>query len=375
MRKIIAVLAFSVAVSYAWPQSSLSGSHAAKIEELTTTTLKFQAQPEQALTLPSFVVFGYPSCSPSGVTVLDFMIPPDYKTFEFAGVASGGKIQAYPLNQIPGLASVFVVSFDASDSGIDALVSGQKADKLVAHSLAPHGSEEPRQPQPHKYFMLHLSSGGSSPEVIELDLPFRPSRIASLDENTWVILGFDRVNRLPVLTLVDHAGQILRYVDVEQVFGATASMINNASESTRKVLDGLPESERVGALLTLVQFVHYRGSLLLLSPGKNAKIVTLHKGGQIENMALHLPEGFEAKSIVSSDRGWFVRAFKRIDNSEYVDLRLLQLDPSSGDVVRLMSSPQLSPDDVTCIHNGEYLGIHWVGEQEDKKPYLMVGTE
>lgn len=90
-------------------------------------------------------------------------------------------------------------------------------------------------------------------------------------------------------------------------------------------------------------------------------------------LSLHLPQGMEAKSLLASDQGIFLRAW---DGPQTKQLLLVQLDPLSGIATRLLNSPQLTPDDIVCAHAGKYIGLHWISEDpDDQKAYLMVGAE
>ena len=105
-----------------------------------------------------------------------------------------------------------------------------------------------------------------------------------------------------------------------------------------------------------------------MMPGSKPKVFAI-RGGGLESTTLHLPAGVEAQSLIPSDSSWLVRATDGAANGKKL---IVAIDPSDGEALRIIQSPQFSINDITCVHDGDYYGIHWPrNNKENDKAFLM----
>lgn len=306
----------------------------------------------------------YPFCNADGTFYFNALIPPNSDR-QIIAVSSKGRVNNYSLTSVPGLAHVAPHAMDAEGSNIYVLVDAANRDDLLDHDIKPGTAEVLKYSKP---FILHFHDQISAPEEIPLDLPFWPVRFAAMSEGKFVVLGAEQTNQTPVLAVVDGSGQLEHYVDAYQNFGTGESITANAPQWMKNDTAKMQDRGALQLALSAAQFVHYRGSLLLLLPGSKAKVFTIRSGGEIKSTVLHLPAGFEAESIIPSDSYWFIRA---TDGSASGRLVLLMVDPATGKALRVLHSPQMDARTISCAHDGDFYGIHWAGKKESAKIFLM----
>lgn len=338
------------------------------LDALPQSTIQFHPV-GQGLTISAKDLFiGDPFCSADGTTYLDARLPPDYDGESLLAVSPKGELSgSYTLRPAPGLVNAVSLGVDAEGSDVYALVAGAKSSDLRDHDIDPGSSEAMKASQYYRVFILHLRRDLSTPEVIQLDLPFHVLRFAVMNKDKFLVLGFDQNNELPIVAVVDDSGQLVREIDTNGSFDSGAAMVANTLPSLR---NNSPEGARLELALSATQWVHYRGSLLLMVPGSNAKVLTIRSNGEVERTSLNLPAGFVAESLVPSDNNWYVRIS---DGTTSGKRFLAMVDPSTGDVLRIIHSPQLPI--ITCVHDGNFYGIHWAGEKDNEKMFLMEATQ
>lgn len=342
-------------------------------ESLSKATIQFKPVTQEGLPLsPKAMFLGYPFCSADGTTFLTAVLPSSYSQQVLVGVTRKGKLSKYYLTNVPGLVNVQVLSVDVRGTDIYALIKAEKSEVLLNNDINPGSSSPFAASRYAQYFIEHVTNNLSAPEVKALDLPFLPVRLSVLDKDELALWGIDTTSQNPVIALVDDSGQSLREIDTNGSFGSTSGLLANAPAQIKDQIQALPVDSQMSAVMSAAQVIHQGDSLLFLVPGSKARIVTLRRSGEVKSTMLHLPLGLEADSLVSSDKNWFVRVSSGLTASSN---DLLMIDPVSGEVTQVFQLEGLSPDDVTCIHDNTYFGVHWSGKPGNKKLYLMSGSE
>lgn len=321
---------------------------------------------------PGDMFLGYPLCSANGTTFLNVRLSPNYAEQSLIGVSPKGELTRYAIGSAPGLVHVNVVSVDASSSDVDVLVSAQKLDILRDHGIDPDSPEARTDSASYHFFILRFDSDHAAPDETVLTLPFDPIKLAVISKDAFMILGFDRVNNTPIVAFVDNSGQLVREVDTYNSVGNVDSLVANAPQGIASQMQGSGRTAQAEMLLSTAQLVHYGDALLLLIPGSSARVTVVRSNGDIQSTTLHLPKGFVAESLVSSDRNWVVRVS---DGSQNGPGLLAVFDPASGDVLRVIRNSQLSANDITCVHDGNYFAIHGAPDGKQLKLFLMSGSE
>lgn len=336
-------------------------------EILPQITLQFEAYGQGIEVSPKDVFLGYPFCSADGTVYLNARVPPDYASQFLIGVSPKGELTRYSLIPAQGLVYTTVLSVDAEGPDVYALVSAEKIEQLRDNDLNPESSEAKTAPY-YRYFILHFSHDLAVPDEISLDLPFQPMKLAATSEGTFIIVGLDTVNQLPVIALVDDSGQLIQELDLHGKFDSDGAIVANAPQDLRSQFPKTPENAQFALALSAAQLVHYRDSVLILIPGSNARVITIRGDGEVGSTRLRLPQGIEAESLVPSDHNWFLRAS---DAAAHEYSLLLMVDPHSGAILRVIQTAPLPAVGITCVHDGDYVGIHWAGKKGDQKMFLM----
>jgi hypothetical protein len=341
-----------------------------KQDILPQTTLDFEPVGD-GLPIPFPLVYlNHPVCGGDGTYYINAELLPRGER-EVIAVSPTDKdaVTNYNMGSIMGLVNVQPRLMDADGSGLYVLAEAAKSDDLINHDVKP-GSREAWKYR--KEFILHFHGKPSTPDVIPLDLPFHPEQFASTGDGKFVFLGFNHTNQTPVLAVVNDSGELDHYIDAYQNFGSNESMVANAPQRLKSEFKTMPEGAPLGFTLVVAQFVHYRGSLLLLMPGSRPTIFTI-RGGGVESTKLHLPAGLEAESLIPSDTGWLVRATDGTTNGKKL---IVAIDPSDGEALRIINSPKVNLNAITCVHDGNFYGIHLPREnQKNDKAYLMEASQ
>ncbi|HTW45835.1 MAG TPA: hypothetical protein VMD58_09840 [Acidobacteriaceae bacterium] len=336
-------------------------------ETLPHITLQFEPFGHGLAVSPKDMFLGYPFCSADGTVYLNARVPPDYASQFLIGVSPKGELSRYSLIPAQGLVYTTVLGVDAEGSDVYALVSAEKIEELRDNDLNPESSDAKTAPY-YRYFILHFSHDLAMPDEIALDLPFQPMKLAATSEGTFIILGLETVNQLPVIALVDDSGQLIQEIDLNGKFEGNGAIVANAPQDLRNRLPKTPENAQFALALSAAQLVHYRDSVLILIPGSDARVITIRNDGEVGSTRLRLSQGIEAESLVPSDHNWFLRAS---DATGQRNTLLLMVDPHSGAILQVIQTAPLPAVGITCVHDGNYVGVHWVGKKGDQKMFLM----
>ena len=348
------------------PGGAQAGQVEPRADVLPQTTLDFKPVGD-GIPLSAAAFLGHPVCGGDGTYYLNaIMLPGGEKQVIAVSPADKDAVSDYSMASITGLVNVSPSAIDAEGSDLYVLAEAAESDDLFKHDVKP-GSAEARHYR--KPFILHFRNESSAPDVIPLNLPFEPRQFAAMSEDKFVFLGLERTNQTPVLALVDGAGELERYIDAYHDFGSNESMVANAPQWLKSQFNAMPEGAPLDFTLVAAQFVHYRDSVLLLMPGSKAKVFTIRGGGALENTTLHLPAGLAAESFIPSDNGWLIRATDGVANGKMV---LVTVDAVTGNAVRIIRSPQFGVNDITCVHDGDYYGIHWPRDEKGNDKAVLM---
>ena len=376
MRALYTVLLCATLSSWSGAQTTRAAPAKPASDSLPSVTIQFRAVGNPLPISPEDIFRGYPVCSSSGTTFLDVVHHPGYVDQALVGVSPKAEVNTYRIGAAPGLVNAHVESVDAADSDVYALVTAERADILREHDIDPASADAETAYRYYRYYILHFGPNLASPDEIPIDLPFRPMRLAVTDPDKMTILGFDPANESPVLAVIDHQGQLVREIDTNGSFGSTAQIVAGAPQGQGDQSQSVPDTgAQLQWALSAAQWVHYGDSLLFLVPGPHARVVTLRSDGEIQGTNLRLPQGLEALSLVSSDSQWFVRVTQGAATGNLMNrTMLLMADPSNGSILQIIRTPQLSPIDISCVRDGKYYAIHWMGDKDNLRSFLMVGT-
>lgn len=377
--KLLMVGAFCLALGpLSWSQAANAKPADAKPpvpSEVPTIALHFKPV-SSALAVSAHVYLGQPFCSSDGAVYLRAALPPD-NVKQMAIVASRqGEISRYSLSSVMGLTGVTPLFLDAHGSHLYVLVEAAKTEVLRDNDINPDAPLSRSAAQYFHDFILSYSGEMAAPDIIQLSLPFSPMQFATMGKGKFVVLGFNRASQAPTLVVVNSSGDIDHYVDAYHAFGGNASLATNAPQYMKSDMPpgaypGETEEYDLEGALVSAHFVHYRDSVLLLLPGSAPKVFTIQSGGGLTSTTLHLPAGLEADTLIPSNRNWYVRVSNGTSSGKQ---HIIMVDPTTGNVLETIQSPQIPAYLITCVHDGDYYGLHWTGKNDNMKMFLMEAS-
>jgi hypothetical protein len=194
------------------------------------------------------------------------------------------------------------------------------------------------------YFLSISDHDGDLSKLVQLDVRFKPLRIAVFGSGEYLLLGWDEANQLPVVTILKDDGSVRRFLDMEERRPDAAH--ERAAEPEQVSLEELQASV----------FVPYGSNVLLTYPGSTKPVRVLSAVGDVRSVRLELPGGYVLHDVlVSGDRGNFIVRVQAVgakpdkdDPDKEPVRRLFEMDPSTGKNFReiVFDKPRVS--DVTC---------------------------
>lgn len=240
-----------------------------KQDILPQTTLDFKPVGDGLSLSASIAVLNHPVCGGDGTYYLNaIMLPKGEQQVIAVSPKDKDAVSNYSMASIMGLVNVRPRMMDAKGSDLYVLAGAAKSEDLINHDV------QPNSPDVGKYtrlFILHFKDKTSAPDVIPLDLPFQPKQFAATSEGKFVFLGLNRTNQTAVLAVIDGSGEFEHYIDAYLDFDTSDSITANAPQRLKSQYKTMPAGAPLDFALTAAQFVHYRGSLLLLMPGAKAR--------------------------------------------------------------------------------------------------------
>jgi hypothetical protein len=355
MRSLIAFACF-FALGHIGPQSTgvaqaLKGDLTAPVpsSELVFSEPKL----DSPVQLPAYTMSGGPICGPEGRAFLQIMTPPPRFEHKFIySVSSDGKATGYPLDRISGLSNPSIVAFDPGLS--------MPVFLLRAADAGQRGTSG--------FYLALFNLAGEVRNYVKLDLGIKPSNVAQLSDNSFLVLGVDSATDKSKFIVVDSSGRLLRDLDAETIMPSDAKL-----KSILGSLSGAPEPQnlpqwmKLSATLGMMELAHSDQGLLIFLPGAETRVVVLPRSGEIHAVALGLPQDQVADSLIADRGKWFVKTYQRGNDS---DSGFYEVDPETGSVLRRIKTPGVPVTSIACPVDNGFYGFKWV----DGKPYLMFGS-
>jgi hypothetical protein len=214
--------------------------------------------------------------------------------------------------------------------------------------------DETAAPRETSYFLSLSDHDGDNTKLLQLDLKFKPLKVAMFGPGDFIVLGWDEINLLPVLVLLKDDGTIRHFIDLEDRSHsdpyATYGSLKEA-ESSATVRSDL-------AILQRTQFVPYGSQVLLTYPGTARSIRILSPVGEDRSIPVELPGGFVLHDVlVSGARYPLVLRAQVVESSVHSASaeastkprqRLFEFDAVHGSLLREFLFDKPNIDEVTC---------------------------
>ena len=274
---------------------------------------------------------------------------------------------SYPIKALPDLDNVLFVALDADDSKVVLLVTAtprdQSADSSSASSAPSTGSSLQRALSAGKDYLVFFDHDGNYQKSVRLGAPYFARDIALLSSGEYVVFGFDEVNSVVRISLLDSDGGYLR--DIPYSDELTNDPAFQETQSGR-------EYERSRALIKTGfgswRFAHARGGVLLYEPDSKAPVLEIGPGGARREVPLSLPKGYYLDAFMSSSDRWIVRLGENgpdklargAAGTSYNKRELFELNPSDGSPkyrIGLGNEIQVGPYTIACEQDGKFLAF------------------
>lgn len=231
-----------------------------------------------------------------------------------------------------------------------------------------------------EYFISLAKRDGTFEKLISLDdLRVEPFKMAVLESGRFLIAGIDKLNKTPVLAVLDSDGKYLRPLTFDN------RPIDN-SKSIRAIYPHLDAESGAGeAAMSSSGFVPFGNRILFYMPGTKLPVYVLGEGGQENAIPLHLPNGYLLETILPCGKNdtWVIRAqalqqFSQmqtqgvISNPQQV---LFEVNPSSGKAIRRLDlSGGVFPGQVNSAANKRLSCLRQTADMQ-KGPAVWLKVE
>jgi len=198
---------------------------------------------------------------------------------------------------------------------------------------------------------------GNYNEAVELDLPFKPRKIAVFSSGLYLLIGSDTEHK-PRFAFVNADGSLQRLLDTEKPMLGWEGMIEATGLSR-----GAPTDEflaRVPPQFGTTQILSFHDKLLFVWPGLKW-ILEIGSSGLVRRVAIHAPEGFVIDHFVPSEKMWYASFRKHgADFNADMETTLYEMNPLDGMPIRRFDTAPEPVTGITCEHEGEFgaVGFH-----------------
>jgi hypothetical protein len=293
-------------------------------------------------------------CTSKGDVVLQIPHPPDFSAINVVALNLGGS-RTFDLSTVPKLNDIRLLSVSPGDDGevflVVATADSAQSDVKMQTAQGKVISRKVWQGEHHGYLVL-FGLDGAYQSTIDLPSKFDYRKAAALPSGEFLLLGYDSVNRIPRLQLVNAGGQLVRDLELPAAF---------LSDETLKKGEEGSEWDTVTAaasLGTLWQFAFVQGKAILYKPHTKASVLEVGAGGSVREEPIAAPSGYELDAFLQSNSRWLAR-FRRVDLKKSAEgtfdtsapannYLLVELDPVDGSVKRTFDLAKDSLFDLAC---------------------------
>lgn len=354
------------------PEAAPSKARVARTTVLPKATIRF-ADEKTVLGMPLAGSRSRPHCSTDGMTFFDLSAGSSTSDVSAAPllfrVSTEGEVKRLLRKLPPDFSKVTVRDFFAGDQTLVTLLEATKRDDGTSTS----------PPRETEYFMSISDHEGDLSSLVQLEVRFKPLKIARFGAGDFIVLGWDEGNLQPMLALLKEDGTVRRFLDLEvrrtgkaREGSSSETQNETVSEQTHSSLDSLQ-----GAA-----FVAYGNELLLTYPGTNKPIRVLNPAGDGRTIPIVLPGGFVLHDVlVSGSRGSLVVRAGVVEDpdkpasevAQDSQLRLFEVSTYTGAPLREFIVPKPRVADVACAVNSSLTAIFYDTIANADRPSAIDG--
>ena len=298
-------------------------------------------------------------CANDGTAFFDLTQESDAAAPMLYSISRDGEVK-HLLRKLPiDFTNVSVRDFFAGEGTLVTLLQAEKRDSPDA------------RPREVDYFLSTSDHDGDLPDLIQLDVRFKPLKVASFGSGDFMVLGWDEGNLLPELVLVKNDGTIRRFVDLDDHKPGADAQKEVARE--RVTLEELQDAV----------LVPYGSEVLVTYPGTAKAVLVVGAGGQSRSIPLMLPGGYVLHDVLVSEAPWslVLRAQEPRDPKAKEEAgklpqsRMFALDSTHGSLLReyiIDNKPLIS--EVTCAAKNSLTAMFYDAVDGDGKAAVNAGA-
>ena len=341
--------ASAAAPAMAAPAVAKTGSAAGA--KLRTTAVQFSREkPVLGLPLGSSTTRAH--CSSDGTAFYDMSSGGATAGQELYSISTDGGVK-HVLRKLPvDYNHVQVSDFYVGDQQLVTLLEADKR----------NDGSDASTPREVNYFLSVSDHDGDLSKLVQVDVRFRPLKIASFGSGDVMVLGWDEGNLLPEIALLKDDGTVRRFIDFDQR-RPDAAREQQASDAQREAAQERVTLEELQG----VAFVPYGNEIMLTYPGTTKPIRVLSGMGESRIIPIALPGGYVLHDVlVSTGRGTLVVRAQEAksqdktatdDATQAPKMRLFEVSSYTGATLSefTFAKPQVS--EVTCAPSNSLVAV------------------
>jgi hypothetical protein len=304
------------------------------------TNLRFNRE-KAVLGLPVGTSKTKAHCSVDGTVFIDVTGNAATAGQELYGISPDGEV-AHLSRKLPiDFTNVSVRDFFAGDHTLVTLLEAVKRDD----------GTEASPPRETDYFVSLEDEAGDLSDLVQMQLRFRPVKIARFGSGDVVVLGWDEGNLLPVLAFVKTDGTIHRFVDLDERRSDVTSDATAAKATVQYVRDTLE-------VLQGAAFAAYGSEVMLTYPGTTKPVRVMTNAGELRTIPISIPAGYVLNDVLASGSRWTMvvrvretedaKKAKSEDAADKSKMRLFEFDSTHGNLLRELIPDKPAVSEVTC---------------------------
>jgi hypothetical protein len=251
------------------------------------------------------------------------------------------------------------VPVDFTSVSVKDFFAGDKTLVTLLEAVNRDDGSQTSPPRETDYFVSLEDEAGDMSDLVQMQLRFRPVKIARFASGDVVVLGWDEGNLLPVLAFVKTDGTVHRYIDLDEPrpdVASEASEKTAAAEHTKDTLE----------VLQGAAFVAFGSDVLLTYPGTTKPVRVLSTSGELRTIPITIPAGYVLSDVLVSGSRWtMVLRVKAADDPRKPKpegapkMRLFEVDATHGSLIGELIPDKPAVSDVTCAPNSSVSALFY----------------
>jgi hypothetical protein len=299
-------------------------------------------------------------CAPDGVPFMETLLPPSFREMHVSSLEKKGG-HSFSLEHIPDLYDVMLLSYFPSSAEVAFLIYGTREPKQSEYTMQTQtGSSISGKAHrgDHHDFIALFDRNGRYKSLIDLPPELEYRKIAEFDSGDFLLLAYNPVNRVASLQVLNSSGEPVRTVALPLGMANSPALMQGET-------GGAVRGMHASASLSLWQFVSARGKLILYEPHAQVPVLELGPEGEVREVPLATPPGYELDAFIPSDDKWIVRFRRSGLSDEQVNdastrsgnFRLDEINPLDGSILANLTMESGSVLNIACESNGNIISI------------------